>query len=144
MILLDTNVLSEALRPAPAPQVIAWLNTRFPDCAISSTTIFEFGAGVAALPDSKRRDVLENAVARLIRRFGARIYAFDHPSALAAVKIMALARAHGLGLHQVPQKLPDLQLAGIAAAYGLELATRNVADFQGAGLTLVDPWAGAT
>jgi predicted nucleic acid-binding protein len=77
----------------------------------------------------------------MVRRFGARVYAFDAPAALAAVKVVESAGARGLGLHQIPQKLPDLQIAGIASAYGLELATRSVADFQGAGLALIDPWA---
>lgn len=140
MILLDTNVLSEALRPAPAAAVINWLNARFSECALSSIAIFELSAGVAILPAGKRRKTLETAIARMVRRFGARVYAFDAPAALAAVKIMAGARAQGFGLHQVSRKLPDLQIAGIASAYGLALATRNVADFQGTGLTLINPW----
>jgi predicted nucleic acid-binding protein len=143
VILLDTNVLSETLRPEPAPEVVAWLNRRFPECAVSSVTIFELGAGAAVLPVGRRRDELEKAVARQIRRFGARVYAFDAPAAQAAVKIMERARAQGRGLHQIPQKLTDLQIAGIASAYGLELATRNVADFQGSGIALIDPWAGS-
>ena len=140
MYLLDTNVLSEALRPEPAPQVVDWLNRRFPDSAICSTTIFELGAGIALLDAGRRRDALETAVSRMIRRFDVRIYAFDTAAAQAATRLLVLARSRGLGLHQVPAKLADLQIGGVAAAYGLTLATRNIADFQGLDLDLEDPW----
>lgn len=140
MILLDTNVLSEALRPAPSDEVIKWLNARFGECAISSVTIFELAAGLAQLPAGKRREALEAAVARVVRRFGTRVYAFDTPAAHAAAKLFESARSQGSGLHQVPTKLADLQIGGIAAAYGLSLATRNLADFQGSGLDLINPW----
>ena len=124
MILLDTNVLSEALRPAPSAVVIEWLNRHFAECAISSITIFELAAGVARLDAGKRRETLESGIARLVRRFGARVYAFDTPAAHAAAKLLARARAQGLGLHQMPAKLADLLIGGIASAYGLSLATR--------------------
>jgi predicted nucleic acid-binding protein len=140
VILLDTNVLSEALRPAPEPRVIAWLDRRFPECSISTITSFELRAGIELLDQGRRRDTLEQAVVRMIRRFAGRVYAFDAASAEAAARLLGSARAAGLGLHQVRTKLADLQIAGIAAAYGLDLATRNVGDFQGVGLSLIDPW----
>jgi predicted nucleic acid-binding protein len=92
------------------------------------------------LPRGKRRETLETAVARIVRRFGARVYAFDTAAAHAAAKLFERARSQGLALHQMPAKLADLQTGGIAAAYGLSLATRNVADFQGSGLELIKPW----
>jgi predicted nucleic acid-binding protein len=144
LILLDTNVLSEALRPTPSAVVINWLNAHFTECAISSVTIFELAAGLAQLPAGKRRETLEAAVARVVRRFGTRVYAFDTPAAHAAAKLLETARAQGLGLHQVPAKLADLQIGGIATAYGLSLATRNIADFQGTGLELINPWDAPT
>jgi predicted nucleic acid-binding protein len=140
VFLLDTNVLSEALRPAPEPKVVDWLDRNFPDSAISSVTIFELNAGVALLEAGRRHDALEIAIGRTIRRFGARVYAFDTPAAQAAARLLAQARAQGLVLHQIPAKLADLQIAGIATAYGLSLATRNVGDFQGLGLVLENPW----
>ncbi len=140
MFLLDTNVLSEALRQLPEPKVIAWLDRNFSDSAIASVTIFELNAGVAMLDAGRRRDGLEAAIVRMVRRFGARVYAFDAPAAQAAAQLLARARAQGLGLHQIPAKLADLQIAGVAAAYGLVLATRNVGDFQGLGLELANPW----
>lgn len=140
MFLLDTNVLSEALRPAPDRTVIAWLDRRFSECAISSITILELRAGIAMLRASRRKDALANAITRTVRRFGARVYPFDALSAEAAAEVLSRAKARGLGLHQIPAKLADLQIAGIASAYGLTLATRNVADFQGLGLALENPW----
>ncbi len=95
------------------------------------------------MPRGKRHDVLETSASRIIRRFGPRVYPFDSAAAYAAVRLSEIARANGLGLHQLRQKFADLQIAGIAAAYGLDLATRNVADFDGVGLTLIDPWQDA-
>ena len=92
------------------------------------------------LPVGKRRETLELTVSRTIRRFGARVYAFDTPAAQSAARLLERARTLGLALHQVPAKLADLQIAGIAMAYGLELATRNMADFKGMGLSLINPW----
>jgi predicted nucleic acid-binding protein len=141
VILLDTNVLSEALKLAPEPRVVAWLDRRFLECAISTITIFELRAEVELLSRGQRRDVLDQAVSRLVRRFAGRVYPFDAASAEAAATLLGKARAAGVGLRQVPAKLADLQIAGVAAAYGLALATRNVGDFQGVGLDLIDPWA---
>lgn len=140
MFLLDANVLSEALKPAPAPQVIRWLDQNFSASAISSVTMFELGAGVAMLDSGRRRDALQAAISRMIRRFRARIYSFDAPAAEAAAQLLGQAKARGLGLHQIPAKLADLQIGGIASAYGLSLATRNIGDFEGLGLSLENPW----
>jgi predicted nucleic acid-binding protein len=140
MILLDTNVISEALKPAPSPQVVSWLNANFAHAAISSVTSFELWAGVALLEPGRRKDALENAIARTIRRFGARVYAFDAAAAYSSARLLAQARTQGLALHQIPNKLADLQIAGIAAAYHLDLAIRNVSDFAALGLTVINPW----
>ncbi|MGY3450723.1 PIN domain-containing protein [Bradyrhizobium sp. USDA 4353] len=144
MILLDTNVISELLRPVPSREVVSWLDANFAGSAISSITIFELGAGLAMLDAGKRKDALENAITRTVRRFGSRIYAFDTAAAHAAAALLAEARARGLALHQIPNKLADLQIAGIAMAYGLDLATRNVGDFGGLGIKLINPWSART
>jgi predicted nucleic acid-binding protein len=95
---------------------------------------------VALLAAGRRRDTLELAITRMVRRFGSRIYSFDTPAAHAAHRILAKARSQGSGLHQIPAKFADLQIAGIALAYDLTLATRNIGDFQGLGLALENPW----
>jgi predicted nucleic acid-binding protein len=140
MILLDTNVISEVSKLAPAMQVIGWLDANFANTAISSITIFELAAGLALLNDGRRKDSLQKAVSRTIRRFGSRVYAFDAAAAQSAALLLATARTSGLPLHRIPNKLADLQIAGIASAYGLDLATRNVGDFAGLGLALINPW----
>jgi predicted nucleic acid-binding protein len=139
--LLDTNVVSEILRASPEVGVVQWLNRRFPDCAISSITIWELSVGVTLLPPGRRRDAFDAATARIIRRFAARVYSFDAQAARAAARLVEHARALGIALHKIPEKTADIQIAGIADAYGLELVTRNVSDFQGLGLAVVNPWA---
>ncbi|MEQ1618977.1 MAG: type II toxin-antitoxin system VapC family toxin [Terricaulis sp.] len=140
MILVDTNVISELLRPSPTPNVVSWLNAHFPGCALSSVSIFELSEGVTRMSEGARRDSLHAAITRLVRRFGARIYAYDTQAAYASAELAGRARALGLGLHQIPAKVIDLQIGGIALAYGMEFATRNFRDFHGTGLTLVNPW----
>lgn len=140
MILLDTNVVSEVTRGAPSKQARLWLNQHFAQCAISTVSVLEMKVGLAMLPSGKRRANLEMIVARAIRRFGPRIYSFDAAAANAAAALYEKARAEGRSLQQ-PGKFADLQIAGIASAYGLELATRNIADFEGTDLRLVNPWA---
>jgi predicted nucleic acid-binding protein len=77
----------------------------------------------------------------MTRRFADRVYAFDAAAGEAAANLLIAARATGLGVHQLPSKLADLQIAGTAAAYGLTLATRDAKDFGCLGLELIDPWA---
>jgi predicted nucleic acid-binding protein len=144
VFLLDTNVLSEALRPAPDRQVIAWLDRRFAESALSSVVILELRAGVAMLRASKRKEALSGAITRMIRRFGARVYPFDALAAESAAELLSRAKTRGMSLQQIPAKLADSQIAGIASAYGLTLATRNVGDFQGLGLALENPWEAKT
>ncbi len=141
MILVDTNVVSEPLRPAPAMAVVAWLDAHFDACAISAITVLELSIGVQALPKGRRRDRLNTAVSLALERFGSRILGFDEGAARAAAGLFERAKTGGLPLHQTPLKLADLQIAGIAVAHGLSLATRDVADFRGLGIDLIDPWS---
>ena len=141
MILLDTNVVSEALRPAPSTSVLAWLDAHFDSCAISTITILELEVGVQSLPTGRRRDRLHSAVTLAIERFRPRVLPFDEAAVRAAASLFALARSSGLPLHQVPIKLADLQIASIAVANECSLATRNVSDFRGLGIDLIDPWS---
>ena len=116
MILLDTNVISEALRPAPNPEVIGWLNAHFTASAISSVTIFELGAGVALLDAGRRKDALESAVSRTVRRFGSRVYAFD------------AAAAHAASISATrPEATMSRRLVAAANCTGAELRPRRLA-----------------
>ncbi|MFZ5782476.1 MAG: type II toxin-antitoxin system VapC family toxin [Pseudomonadota bacterium] len=141
MILLDTNVLSEPMRPKPSPLVVAWLDAHFGVCALSSITVLELEIGAQSLPAGRRRESLLGAVSLALDRFRPRILPFDDAAARAAATLHVLARSKGLPLSQTPAKLADLQLAGIAAANECSLATRNAADFRGLGLDVIDPWS---
>ncbi len=141
MILLDTNVISEALRSTPSTSVLAWLDAHFDTCAISTITILELEVSIQSLPAGRRRDRLHSAVTLALERFRPRVLSFDEAAVRAAANLFALARSSGLPLHQMPTKLADLQIAGIAAANECSLATRNVGDFRGLGIDLIDPWS---
>lgn len=144
MILVDTNVVSEVLKPAPSAMVIAWLDVHFEACAVSTITVLELEVGVQTLPLGRRRDRLKSAVALALERFRPRILPFDEAAVRAATSLFSLAKSSGLPLHQMPAKLADLQIAGIAAANECSLATRNAADFRGLGIELIDPWSEGT
>lgn len=92
------------------------------------------------LPDGGRRNALAAAVAGIRARFATRILPFDTAAADCAATLLEQARILGVGLHQIPQKLADLQIAGIANAAGKKLATRNVKDFRGLEVAVVNPW----
>lgn len=139
MILLDTNVLSELMRPAPSTVVEDWMS-RQPAQAIfiSAITEAELRYGLALLPEGqRRRRLLAEAEAMLAGDFAGRILPFDSPAASAFAHIAAARRASGRPISQ-----PDAQIAAIAACRGASLATRNVADFTDCGIEVVDPWNG--
>jgi predicted nucleic acid-binding protein len=138
MIVLDTNVLSETLRPRPAREVRDWMNAQASvDLFTTSITEAEILFGVAILPDGRRRTALQAAVERIFADvFGDRILSFDRAAAKAFAEIAANRRRSGR-----PMPQPDGQIAAIARSHGAAVATRNVGDFAGCGVTLINPWA---
>ncbi len=137
MILLDTNVISELLRPAPAPRVEAWLGAQNgSDVHLSAVSEAELRLGVALLPAGSRRAALAGAMdAILDEDFRGRILPFDSAAARAYATIVAERRSEGRPIGQF-----DAQIAAIARAHGATVATRNVRDFEGCGVDLIDPW----
>jgi len=135
MFLIDTNVLSEALRTAPAPQVQRWLDLNLGSSGLGTPVLFELRLGAAAVRDEGRRNQLQQAIDRTVQRFGSRIYALDRASADAAGELVGLAARGGRALERL-----DAQIAGIAAVYGLTLVTRNTRDFEITGVDLLNPW----
>jgi toxin FitB len=137
VILVDTNVLSEPMRAQGEPRVVAWLDRqRAETLFISTVSVAEILFGVAAIPAGKRRsrlaDAFESAVERLFER---RILSFDLAAAGAYATLMSAARARGS-----PISLADGQIAAIAAANGLVVATRDEDPFRAAGVKTVNPW----
>ncbi len=139
MILLDTNVLSELMRLAPEAAVERWLAGQ-PAASVflSAVTEAELRYGVALMPAGRRRSELAAAIeAMLAEDFSGRILPFDSQAAIAFAGIAAERRRSGRPISQA-----DAQIAAIARSRGAVLATRNVADFDGCGVGIVDPWTG--
>jgi toxin FitB len=139
MIVLDTNVLSEASRPAPAQRVLDWLAAQQP-AQLFTTTVSEaeFLYGLALLPIGKRRTGLEQAARRMFSEdFADRVLPFDSAAAQAFALIAAARRKKGRPIGDF-----DAQIAAIARSHGATVATRNVADFSDCGIGVIDPWTG--
>lgn len=137
MILLDTNVLSEVLRPAPAPAVLAWFG-RQSRAALFTTTLTraEMLYGVRLVPAGGRRDSLWDAVHALFAvDFGGRVLSFDADAADHYAELAAARRQAGQPISQI-----DAMIAAVARSRGAAVATRNVKDFVGCGVDLIDPW----
>jgi predicted nucleic acid-binding protein len=137
VILLDTNVLSEPLKPQPDPAVLTWLDKQAPQTLwLTSIALAELLAGVAALPVGKRRTALARALdQKVLPLFEGRVLAFDTQAAHAYGAVQTGAAAAGN-----PISFADAAIAAIAAAHGYALATRNVRDFKGTGVVLINPW----
>jgi predicted nucleic acid-binding protein len=137
MIILDTNVVSEPLRPQPEPAVLQWLDAQEPQTLyLTSVNLAELLAGIEALPPGRRRSALQQALSeRMMPLFEGRILSFDVAAAEAFARVNATAVAAGNAIG-----FADGAIAAIAAARGFMLATRNVRDFRGTGVTILDPW----
>ncbi|PZN95607.1 MAG: VapC toxin family PIN domain ribonuclease [Hyphomicrobiales bacterium] len=137
MIVLDTNVISEMLRPAPNASVATWLAAQ-PPASIFTTAITqaEINYGLLLLPNGKRRTELGEAILPIFAEdFEGRVLSFDPQSAGVYASVAVARRRAGMPISQF-----DAQIAAIALSRGAAIATRNVADFAGIGLTVVDPW----
>ena len=141
MIILDTNVLSEALRPNPAPAVISWLGGHSrASLFITAITEAEILFGLAILEPGRRQIELQAAVGAMFAAdFAGRILPFDSDAASAFAEISAERRRAGRPISQF-----DAQIAAIARSRGATVATRNIKDFESCGIDLIDPWATGT
>ena len=137
MILLDTNLVSEWMKPAPAPAVIAWLDRQPPaDLYLSAVVVSEIETGIALLPDGRRRDRVRLAADAVLGAFQGRCLPFGCAAGPFYADILARSRRLGR-----PMSVEDAQIAAIARAHRMDLATRNLADFDFLDdLTLIDPW----
>jgi len=137
MILLDTNILSELMRPSPTAAVEEWLGAQmFASLFISAVTEAELRFGVALLADSKRRSRLAEELDKMLAEdFADRILPFDSAAAVSYARIASQRRKSGRPIAEA-----DAQIAAIAQSRGATLATRNVTDFTGCGVDLINPW----
>lgn len=137
MLVLDTNMLSEMMRAEPEPKIADWI-VRQPSDALFTAAMCqaEILAGLAIIPSGRRRADLEGAArAMFADDFAGRVLPFDTEAASTYAEIFAARRKLGR-----PSGTIDLMLAAIARARRASVVTRNVADFEGVGVTIVNPW----
>jgi predicted nucleic acid-binding protein len=136
MIVLDTNVVSEAMKPEPDPTVRDWLDEQAAETLyISSVTVAELLFGIGALPDGRRKQTLATTLDGMLPLFDGRILAFDTDAARHYADLAVAARKAGKGF-----PTPDGYIAAIAAAHGFTVATRDASAFDAAGIPIIDPW----
>jgi hypothetical protein len=138
MIVLDTNVLSEALRPSPEPSVLEWL-AKQPRASLFTTAVTqgEILYGIGLLADGKRQRGLRDAAKRIFSEdFAGQVLTFDSDAADMYAEIAAERRMAGKPISQF-----DAMIAAMALSRGATLATRNVQDFDDCGVEIVNPWS---
>lgn len=137
MIVLDTNVVSEPMKPDGDRRVEAWLDEQLAETLyITSISLSELFLGVELLPDGKRKKELGVALRELLETlFGDRVLPFELQAAIQYAASMSKARAAGRTI-----SMADGQIAAIAAAHGFTVATRDTAPFVAAGVPVVNPW----
>jgi hypothetical protein len=140
MIVLDTNVVSELMKPAPARHVVTWVAGQpIQSLYTTSVTQAEILHGVGLLPAGRRRRLLEAAAEAMFREdFAGRVLPFASDAAPLYALIAVERRRIGRPISQF-----DAQIAAIARSSGATIATRNVADFAACSVDLVDPWQGS-
>lgn len=138
MILLDTNVISEPLRPSPQARVAEWIDAQpLETLYLSTMTVAELRAGVALMPAGKRRAALHECLEeRVLPMFAGRVLPFDMACTSAYAELMARVRKAGSGIETA-----DACIAAVALANRFIVATRDKSPFHAAGLTMIDPWA---
>jgi toxin FitB len=136
MILVDTNVWSEAFRPEPDAKVRNWAAANAQALWISTVVLGELLSGTELLPDGRRRQALVGAYERLVETCSDRIVPFDLEAARHYAIVVAKQRRAGRN-----PGTADSQIAATALARGMKLATRNTKDFEDLGIELIDPWS---
>lgn len=136
MILLDTNVVSEAMRLSPDKAVLMWLDEQAAETLyLSSVTVAELMFGIGVLPKGKRKYQLAAALDDIMKLFDERILPFDISAARRYADLAVKARTMGKGF-----PTPDGYIAAIAALHSLIVATRDPSAFIAADLKVIDPW----
>lgn len=138
MIVLDTNVVSEPLKLKPDIEVMRWLSAQAPETlCITTITMAEMLTGVEKMPKGRKRNALGAALnEQVLPLFSGRVLSFDRESAMAFSKVIIAANAVGNDID-----FPDAAIAAITIAKRFHLATRNVRDFRGTEVDILNPWA---
>ncbi len=135
MILLDTGILSESMKPAPERRLQTWLDEQRPESLfISSVSVGELLYGIGLLPVGKGKDQLARALERMLELFSGRMLTFDTVSAFSFAEIAVAAKNKGKSY-----SVSDAYLAAIASGHGLTLASCNPALYQGFGVLVIEP-----
>lgn len=137
MIILDTNVISEPLRPRPGAGVVTWLDAQAIETLYLTTIgLAEVRYGIACLPEGRRRQELQDRFeSEFVPLFHGRMLAFDEPASTAYATLRAQARAQGLAVGDF-----DVLIASIARVTGFAVATRDTAPFEATGVAVVNPF----
>ena len=135
MILVDTNVWSELLRPVPDQEVVAWFLEIGSGARMSAITIQEITRGVERLPDGSRKEALRRAARKVIDQAGEPL-AYDGAAARECGALLARLERSGTPIGGAA----DAQVAATAISLGLPVATRNTRHFTTCGLPVIDPW----
>jgi toxin FitB len=137
MIVLDTNVVSEPLKPRPDAAVMEWLDAQEPQTLfLSSITMAEILSGIETMPIGRRRTQLQSGFHDdILPVFEGRLLQFDKKAAQAFALIQAKVKTAGVAI-----SFADCAIAAIAQANGYAVATRNVRDFKSTGVKLLNPW----
>jgi toxin FitB len=140
MIVLDTNVVSEAMKPEPHAAVRAWLNEQTIETLyLSSVTVAELLFGIGVLPQGKRKAMLMQTVGELLGLFKNRILPFDADAARRYAEMAVTAKAAGRGL-----PMQDGYIAAIAASQGFIVASRDTAPYEATKVKVINPWTAKT
>jgi len=136
MIVLDTNVVSEAMKPEPDAAVRAWLNDQVAETLyLSSVTLAELLFGIRALPAGKRKNMFDRAMNELLKLFQDRVLPFDTDAARHYADLAVTARTGGRGF-----PTPDGYIAAVAASRGVIVASRDTSPYEAAGVAVINPW----
>jgi len=136
VIILDTNVVSELMRPEPAPGVASWIRDRDRrELRMTVITLAEVRYGIARLPDGRRKQVLLDAADEIFSAFADQVLPVDIAAAERYAVIASSRERAGKPIAGV-----DALIAAVCRSQGAALATRNVTDFDGTGIEIIDPW----
>jgi predicted nucleic acid-binding protein len=137
VIILDTNIVSEAMKPRPEETLLHWIDAQYLGVLyITSISVAELFSGIEIMPVGRRRDEMRELLTTSLERFfGSRVLPFDVSAALAYASIFANGRKEGISIG-----LADGQIAAIAKVHGYSVATRDERPFRAAGVRVINPW----